>query len=395
MTDLRVAEIFDEPWALVHVITKLELGGAQLATLKEVTRSQLPWKKRYLVYGGGGILDAEAEALPDVQCLEVSNLIRDLSPRKDIAALTELVRIFRDIGKDGKFLVHTHSSKAGILGRVAARLAGADRVIHSIHGFGHSHHPNAIVRKDLWGAEKVASYCTDGFTGDSSANLVQGKEQCLIGKTPHGVVYCGVDTEEFRFVDPDDGHLQTLREDLSIARESHIILNISCLKPQKDPLTYVEVAERVLKEHPNTVFLLAGDGELRGELEATIEKLGIESSVRLLGWRRDIPSLLALSDIMVLTSLWEGLPQSFGQAMATGTPIVATRVDGAPEAIVEGVNGLLYDTKDVDGLSSGISRLLGDEKTRREMGERARESAPRFSEETMLDTLDSFYTSIL
>jgi len=395
MTELRVAEMFEEPWALVHVITKLELGGAQLATLAEVTRSQLPWKKRYLVYGVGGILDEEAEALPEVQCLQVPNLIRELSPRKDIAALNDLVKIFREIGKEGKFLVHTHSSKAGILGRLAARLAGANRIIHSIHGFGHSHHPNTLVRKVLWGAEKVASYCTDGFTGDSSANLVQGKEQSLIGKIPHGVVYCGVDTEEFKCLDPDDSQLQTLREELSIPREHHIILNISCLKPQKDPITYVEVAQRVLQEHPNTTFLLAGDGELRGELESTIENMGIQSSVRLLGWRRDIPGLLALSDLMVLTSLWEGLPQSFGQAMATGTPIVATRVDGAPEAIVEGVNGLLYDTKDVDGLSSGISRLLGDEKTRREMGERARESASRFSQETMLDTLDSFYASIL
>jgi glycosyltransferase involved in cell wall biosynthesis len=309
--------------------------------------------------------------------------------------LNDLVKLFREIGKEGKFLVHTHSSKAGILGRLAARLAGANRIIHSIHGFGHSHHPNTLVRKVLWGAEKVASYCTDGFTGDSSANLVQGKEQSLIGKIPHGVVYCGVDTEEFKSLDPDDSQLQSLREELSIPREHHIILNISCLKPQKDPITYVEVAQRVLQEHPNTTFLLAGDGELRGELESTIENMGIQSSVRLLGWRRDIPGLLALSDLMVLTSLWEGLPQSFGQAMATGTPIVATRVDGAPEAIVEGVNGLLYDTKDVDGLSSGISRLLGDEKTRREMGERARESASRFSQETMLDTLDSFYASIL
>jgi glycosyltransferase involved in cell wall biosynthesis len=247
----------------------------------------------------------------------------------------------------------------------------------------------------LWGAEKVASYCTDGFTGDSSANLVQGKEQSLIGTIPHGVVYCGVDTDEFKVLDPDDPQLQELREELSLPREHHIILNISCLKPQKDPITYVEVAQRVLQEHPNTVFLLAGDGELRGEIESTIENLGIQASFRLLGWRRDIPGLLALSDLMVLTSLWEGLPQSFGQAMATGTPIVATRVDGAPEAIIEGVNGLLYEAKDIDGLSRGISRLLGDDQARREMGERARESASRFSQETMLNTLDSFYTSIL
>ena len=382
-----------EPWSIVHIITQLELGGAQLATFAQVSKSQLPWKSRHLLFGPGGLLGDDAQNLEGVECREIPHLVRSISPVNEVRALFEIQGALKEIANrtKSKLVVHTHSSKAGILGRFGAKLAGVEVILHTIHGFGHCHQPNPIFRKLLWGAEKMASQYTQGFTADSEANIFQGIQEALIGPEPTQVVYCPVDREYYGSIDRRSKTVSELRQRLGISENAKVMLNISCLKPQKDVSTYLQVARAVLKVHSDAIFLIAGDGDLRGELENEARALGIMDAVRFLGWRRDIPELLALCDILVLTSLWEGLPQSFGQAMAAGLPIVATRVDGAPEAIVHAVNGFLFEPRDVPGLAMGIGKLLQNDSMRQLMGERAKERSEKFSTEKTISALDEFY----
>lgn len=384
-------------WTCVHIITRLELGGAQLATLHEVAHSRFGAAPNYLVFGPGGLLDAEAHALPKEQviCLEAPALGRNIAPHRDAWAvwqLTGVLRQIRDRHPHRRMLVHTHSSKAGVLGRLAARAAGAERVVHSIHGFGH--HPEIMpwaTWRALWGVELAMAQLTDAFTADSAANIAQGRAEGIIGAQPAQVVRCGIDLSAF--AQPQRPPHQVRRE-LAIPDDHAVVLQVSCLKPQKDPLAFVRLAAPLRSRFPRVTYLLAGDGPLRPALERAIVQDKSHDLVRVLGWRRDVPDLLHACDLLVLTSLWEGLPQVFPQAMAAGKPIVATAVDGAPEAVVPGENGLLVPPRDPAALASAVSQMLGDPALRQRMGSDGRARAAAFSEETMVRTLDDFYATL-
>jgi glycosyltransferase involved in cell wall biosynthesis len=378
-------------WIMVHVITKLELGGAQLATLHEVAHSRFPTEARYLVYGPGGMLDDSARRLANTQCIELPALGRRLSPLKDLGAIGELARILRRLKRahpGAKLLVHTHSSKAGIIGRLAARLGRADCVVHSIHGFGHSHFGTGLTRRVLLAAERLAGRVTHGFTADSAANLREGERDRLLGCRPRKVVRCGIDLAEYR--EPQHSRAE-MRRALGIPAEAPVVLTVACLKPQKDPLCWAEVVRHVAQERPDARFLYAGDGELRAPLEAFIRQHDLAAQARLLGWRDDVANLLHASDLFLLTSRWEGLPQVFPQAMAARLPIVATAVDGNPEAVRDGENGLLFEAGHAAGMAAGIVALLQDAARRQAMAAAGSRRAADFSCERMLADLDEFY----
>lgn len=377
------------PWSLVHIITRLELGGAQRATLYEIANSQFG-ATRHLLYGPGGMLDAEAQALPGVQCIPVPDLVRELNPRRDLRALWHITRILRHLrGVGGRLLVHTHSSKAGIIGRVAARLAGAEVVVHSIHGFGHTHHGSALTRRVLTVAEQIAGRLTDGFTADSAANFRQGRREGLLGRAQLQVAYCGIDVSDY--APADRGAARTA---LGLPPDNPVVLSICCLKPQKAPESIVAVARIVLAQHPQTTFLIAGDGECRPTVEAAIRAAGLAQRVQILGWRHDIPQLLQAASIFLLTSLWEGLPQTFFQAMATALPIVATRVDGAPEAVVHGQTGYLFAPTDHPGLARAVSQILTDPHLAARLGQAGLAKVPQFSAATMLQNVEHLYATL-
>ena len=145
---------------------------------------------------------------------------------------------------------------------------------------------------------------------------------------------------------------------------------IACFKPQKSPVDFVDVAARVLKENRQAHFVMAGDGELRPEVERRIREHGIGKHITLLGWQTDMPEVYRNLDIVVLTSLWEGLPCVFSEAMAGELPIVATNVDGAREAIVDGENGFLHEPHDIEGMAKSVLKLLQDPELRQTMGKR-------------------------
>jgi len=381
------------PINLVHVITMLELGGAQRATLVQVAKSRQPWNRRFLVAGVGGMLDGEARNLAGVTTLFEPALGRAIVLRQDAQALAHLTRTLLALKRSHpheRFLVHTHSSKAGILGRWAARLAGVERVVHTIHGFGH--HPRRPGYWPLRGVEMLTARATDGFTADSEANLVRARaEGLLTARHRARVVRCGTDLAAYSRPNRLRG---VVRSELGIPAAARVVLNLSCLKPQKAPLDYVRAAAWVLERRPESVFLLAGDGELRADVESLAQLLGIADRFRVLGWRQDVADLLHASDLLALTSLWEGLPQSFAQAMAAGLPIVATDVDGAREAIADGENGWLVPAGDWRLLGQRVLALLANPAQCQAMGEVGRRRAEPFSETQMLLDLDAFYAEV-
>lgn len=385
------------PQVVVHLITRLELGGAQLATLAQVRQQVQRASACYLLYGPGGQLDAAARALPGVTCLSVPALQGRLHPGRDLRASVQIyVHLAAILARhpSAQVLLHTHSSKAGVLGRTAAAVAGVHHVVHSIHGFGHQPSMPAALRWGLWLSEFLAAQVTDGFSADSAANLQQAHRQHLIrASMPARFVPCGVPLGSFTRP-PAAALQQRLRRQLGIAPGAPVVLMVACLKPQKDPLALVQVALRVRQQLPDTIFLLAGDGPLRDALVRARRCAGLEGTLRLLGWRRDVPALLHLCSLLLHTSRWEGLPQVFPQAMAAGRPIVATAVDGAPEAISHGHSGLLCPPGDVEALGRATVRLLRAPALAQRMGAAGRARAQGFSQARMLTQLEQLYADV-
>ncbi|MGH9750358.1 MAG: glycosyltransferase [Candidatus Polarisedimenticolia bacterium] len=376
-----------------HVITRLDLGGAQENTLYTVGHLRPPYAPT-LVAGPGGLLDGEARQLQGVGVAFEPALLRSIHPFRDPLAILRLARRFRAARPD---IVHTHSSKAGILGRLAARLAGVPVVVHTIHGFGFNTGQPALLRSALVTAERLVAPFTTHFIAVSRANLEEGVRRGIVDPAGASVIRSGVPLAAFRAAaaDPALRNGRGLRHELGFPTTTPLVGMIACLKPQKAPIDFVETAARVAARHPEVRFVLVGDGELRGAVERRAAALGLRDRLRLLGWRRDMPRIMAALDVLVLTSLWEGLPRVLPEAFATGVPVVATGVDGTTDVLRDGDTGVVCRPHDVDALSAGVSRLLEDPAHARACAGRARACLPEFDIDAMVRAQEDLYARLL
>lgn len=380
---------------VIHVITRLELGGAQQNTLYTVSHLNRKLFEPYLIAGQGGMLDGEAASLRDVGVFFIPKLKREISPLEDILALGQIRVMIRRVLKNHQgapAIVHTHSSKAGILGRWAARLEKLEVIIHTFHGFGfHSYQPR-LVRGVYQLAEVITSKVTNGFIMVSKANEVVARNLGITEGKRVVLIRSGISLGEFSYRPELVGRL---KKELNIPEHFRVVTQISCFKPQKAPLDFVEMAGRVAALEPSAFFLMAGDGILRPQVERAIARSGLENRVKLLGWRRDIPEILHDTDVLVLTSLWEGLPRVLPQAMAAGVPAVVTKVDGSPEAVLDGVNGFVVEPRDVEGMAARVVQLLRDPELRRKMGEEGRKRVREFDIDEMVRKQEEFYLELV
>ena len=380
---------------VIHIITMLELGGAQENTLHTVTHLDPQRFSPYLLAGPGGILDSEALKLEKGRFSFVRNLKREIRPVDDLVAIDQIRRRIRWIVEENSSLpaiVHTHSSKAGILGRWAARLEGIPVVIHTFHGFGFNQWQPWPLRMIFELSEILTSKVTDGFIMVSRANAKVAESLGITRGKRTVLIRSGICLRRFS---PQPELRGRIRKELGIGERSKIVTQISCFKPQKAPLDFVKVAAKVAQNEPDVFFLLVGDGVLRPNVESEVRLQGLEGKVRLLGWRRDVPEILQDTDVLVLTSLWEGLPRVLPQAMAVGVPAVVTEVDGSPEAILDGVNGFIVKPKDVETMAQRVIQLIRDPDLRRKMGEEGRKRVAEFDIREMVRRQEEFYTELL
>jgi glycosyltransferase involved in cell wall biosynthesis len=380
------------PVHIVHIITKLELGGAQQNTLFTVAHLDQDRFRPYLITNPEGILAPEARALKGVKTLFIPELVREINPLMDIRALFKIKAILQEIKKgDSTMIVHTHSSKAGILGRWGASLARANAIIHTIHGFGfHDYQPFA-VRQFFVVLEKATARITDVFIAVSKANIKKGVDSGIFPKQKATLIRSGIELEQFTRVKVKPAEK---KKSLGIEPDLPLVTMIGCLKPQKAPLDYVEVAHKVLQKK-DASFILVGDGELREEVRKKAVEFGLGERFKLLGWRRDIPEILAATDIFALTSLWEGLPRVLPQAMAMGIPIVATGVDGTPEAVIHNVNGFITKPKDTREMAGRIIYLLDHPKKAKDMGKQGKKMVGEFDIRRMVREQEDLYLKLL
>jgi len=379
---------------VIHIITKLELGGAQQNTLYTVENLDRSRFSVALWSGEGGILNDDARAIDDLDFVIVPELVREIRPNRDLMALAQLRAMLRDevLLHDGPVVVHTHSSKAGILGRWAARLAGVPGIVHSFHGFGFNDFQPWPMRTAFIIAEWMTGKVTDNFIAVSQKNLDRAVGLGLAGQENIRVIRSGIKIGEFKQGEID---VAAMKKSLGLDPDRPLALMVACMKPQKCPVDFVRAAALVAKDFPAAQFAVAGDGALRPEMEAAIAEEGLGESFKLLGWRRDVPELMWASDVLVLTSLWEGLPRVYPQAIAAGLPIVGTRVDGGPEVVADGENGWLLEPRDVGGLAARMAELLNDPEKARAMGEAGKKVLPEFDIDLMVGRQEELYEEMV
>ncbi len=306
----------------------------------------------------------------------------------DIRSVRRICETLRRFGPD---IVHTHTPKAGIVGRWAAKLAGVPRIVHTYHGFGFSPQHPLWQRAFYVGLERASALITSQFVAVSDPNRVLGQSYGIFLREKCALIRPGVDFADFRIVASDKIKKKI---ELGFAPSDKVVGVVASFTPAKALHLFLEAAAIIAKEIPGVRFLMVGDGLLRPQLESQAERLGLRSALRMLGWRRDVPELVSTFDVFLLTSLWEGLPRSLVEAFLSGVPAVASQVDGIGEVIQEGRNGFLVPAGNAEAMAAAVIRLLKDESLRQTLGEQARSSVDDFSAEKMLKDYSELYESI-
>ena len=316
----------------------------------------------------------------------VNELARSISPIKDIKALCKIYRIIR---KEQPDIVHTHTAKAGVVGRMAAILAGVPVKVHTFHGHVFEGYFSSLATKVFIAIERFLGRFTDKVVAVSNSveNDVSMRYN-IVSKDKVAVIQLGFELEKFFEADKNKGRL---RQELGLGSDVLLIGIVGRLVPVKNHKMFLDVVKKVPAK-----FIIVGDGELRQELENYAAELGIRDKVVFLGWRRDLENIYVDLDVVCLTSLNEGTPVSLIEAMASARPVLATDVGGVRDIVKNNENGLLVQSNDVDGFNKALLSMLEDREKRLEMGRYGRKFVnENFRKERLIKDTENLYNSLL
>ena len=244
--------------------------------------------------------------------------------------------------------------------------------------------------------EKITAPITTYFFLESNKHIQIGLSRNLLKENRYALLYPGIDFSEFdRIRKNRKGTAAAKPLDKLIRQKKKIITMVACFKHQKAPLDFLKAASIVNKEMQDARFVLVGDGILRPRIEAEIENLGLQNEVILLGWRKDIAAIIASSDLLVLTSLWEGMPTVVPMAMRLGVPVTANRIDGCAELVKHGINGLLSAPGDPASIADNIIKILKDSVIRKKISENGFRFTINFEIERTTVLQENVYLNLL
>ena len=386
---------------VIHVITRLDKGGSAENTLLTVMGLD---KERYdviLIKGlsiESNMAEDEARAVEEsvreakregIRIITVPSLIRRIAPFCDLKAFFALIKILRHERPD---IVHTHTSKAGILGRWAAFFARVPIIIHTPHGhvfWGYSGRCQTLFYIIL---ERLTACITDKIIALTQQEKKDHLHFHIASEDKFSVVHSGINLDKFFNTSVDSAGM---KRELGIPEDNLVVGTAGRLTPVKGHRYLIEAARKIMNIRPDTTFVFLGDGELLDELKNIASKLGIEENVRFPGWRLDVAEVMSIFNIFVLPSLNEGMGRVLVEAMALGKPIVASNVGGIPDLVVDGENGFLVPTGDVETMVARINDLLESMEKREKMGENGKKIAVNFSADVMVQKIDRLYVELL
>ena len=379
---------------VLRIIGRLNVGGPAIHVVNLAAGLYSDRYQSLLVAGSAN--EAEGSMLDfalshQVKPIIIPEIVTDfrLTPR-DGKALYKLYSLMR---KERPHIVHTHTAKAGFLGRLAAQLAGVPIIVHTFHG--HVLHGYYGARKN-WLLRRLEQSLA-GFTD----RLVTVSEQVKNELVSYGiaqaekimVIPLGFDLEPFLNSRIQRGQF---RREMGLADEMKLVGIVGRIFPIKNHSLFLESAARIATREPSARFVIVGDGVLRPMLEQQAHQLGIPNRVIFTGWRRDLPRIYADLNVLVVSSDNEGTPVSAIEAMASGCPVVATCVGGLPDLITHKETGFLVQPRDPEGLAASVLHLLQNPEVARNLADSAMVSAQqRFSVKRLISDMDQFYRQLL
>lgn len=379
---------------ICHVITRMIVGGAQENTLLSCRGALEAGHDVTLVTGPSP--GPEGELLKRVSCpglkiVECPWLVREIAPLSDLKAFLHLKKLFRTERYD---VVHTHSSKAGIVGRFAARAAGVPLVVHTIHGLAFHRYEKFWKNLLYIACERAAAPCGKRIYAVAQAMIDQSLAAGVGSPDQYKVVYSGMELDRFLHAKPDP----VLRKKLGIPEDAVVLATLARLFPLKGYEQFLPVAVKLAKELPQIHCLIIGNGTMMEEIREFIRKEGVESRFSFAGLVApgEVGNYLALASVLVHFSLREGLPRAAVQALASGKPVIAYALDGTPEVVIPGKTGYLLKPGDRAGAEAAIRELVANPALAAELGANGRKLVEsRFGWKTMSDTLLKDYAECL
>ena len=380
---------------VAHVITRLIIGGAQQNTLLTVEDQQRDYGDEVVLISGPGLgpegsLEDRARAT-GVDLRLVPEMHRSLHPLRDVQSYRAIVRHLKAIRPD---VVHTHSSKAGILGRAAAAKLRIPAV-HTIHGASFHYGQSPLAYRAYVIAEKWAAPRTARFISVANAMTERYVAAGIASPERFTTIYSGMEVEPF--LAPQRPR-EELRRELGLRPEDVVVGKVGRLFHLKGHEFVIAAAGRVVRENPRVRFLFVGDGILREKYEQEIAAAGLKESFVFAGLVHPdrIPECIHAMDIVVHTSLWEGLARVLPQGLLAGKPVVSYDVDGAREVVIPGETGYLLPPQSVEELSTAILELAANPELRDRLGRTGRERfAEQFCHRTMTRRIREVYSEVV
>ena len=382
------------PIRVVRLIARLNVGGPAIHTI--LLTKLLPPERFATTLITGQVSPAEGDmgylaAEQQIAPLMIPELGREINWRGDLVACW---KIFRTLRRLRPTIVHTHTAKAGMLGRLAAKMAGVPIIIHTFHGHVfHSYFSPTKTRLFL-GIERILARFTDQIITVSPKQRAEILGYGIGTAEKVRAIGLGLQLDPFVNCAAVRGRL---RQELQLAPDVPLIGIVARLVPVKGHHYFLAAAQQVAAARPTAHFLIVGDGELRAALERQTQQLDIQANVHFLGFRRDLPEIYADLDIVALSSLNEGLPVTLIEAQAAGRPVVATAVGGVSDLVQHEIAGLVTPPRDSAALAQGLLRLLAlSPAERAQMGRAGRAAVyPTYHISTLINNIAALYDDIL
>jgi glycosyltransferase involved in cell wall biosynthesis len=375
---------------VLHIHTLPIISGSGLNTyLSMKGMNKAAYKADLACAPGGKLIDlVEGQGM---KVIPFKNLVQPLHPLKDVLVLIDLTLFLK---KEPYHIVHTHNSKAGFVGRLAATLARVPVIVHTVHGFAfHDHEPGG--RRILFrNVERLASHWCDRMIFISQPLIEWALQERIVDRQKVLKIYSGIELGHFHPVTEEEK--KTIREKWGIREGSPVIGIVSKLWDGKGHEILIQAFKELRHEIKDAVLVIVGEGYLHGKLVNLVNRLGLSESVLFTGFQMDVSEIIATFDVAVLPSLFEGMGRVLLEAMAMEKPVVASRVGGIPDLVDHNVNGILVAPGSISELKSGLLKILRNPTLAREMGKRGRKMInAEFSADTMTQSIERLYHELL
>lgn len=379
-------KVSEKPIKILH-IAATTTGGVGLMILYLAKYLDKKLFEVSVAFGPGYLLDKEffKEGI-SVYAISTS---RKINP---FLIVKGFFQIYRLIQKKRFDIVHSHTSVGGLIGRVAGKLAGVPVVIWSIHGFASHEGQNRFKKYIFLLIERLMDKFTDHYVAVSEALKKEGIQNRISTPDKITVIHNGIELRNFN----KDFNVSQKKKELGIDMSPTIIGTVTRLEPQKAVHDFIVAVSYVKETYPDVKVVIIGDGPLRRKIEELINDLKLNDNIILLGWRNDVPEILAVLDIFCQSSLWEGCPMSLLETMAIGKPIIATNVGGVKEIVEDDNTGILVPSGDPKAMADAIIKLTNNKEKTMKMGMNGRRRVESFfNMDLMLVKYERLYQDLL